>query len=391
MRKKILLAFIVLIVVGIGIQFYINKNSETQTGASQRGAGGRQRTIPVEVENIMTGTISDIGNFTGSLYANSRIIISAKISGKIERIHVNAGDIVKKGDLIAEIEDYEYLYMLEQAKAELGIAEANYNESKSALEIAKKEYERAKDLLQKRIMSTAEYDNVKHRHKIAENKHQSAKHQVDHRKASLNLAKLRLSYTKIYADWTSGADNRIVGEKFAEEGNLISINSPIVSILDNKHLKANIFASEKDYFRISIKDRATIRNSMIPDKIFNGYVSVIEPFLKESIRQGKIEVLVDNNENILKPGMFVNVIIEFEKKDNAIIVPFNSLVSRNQKEGIFIANEDKMKAEFIEVKTGIMQGDLVEIISPENLTGKVVTLGHHLLEHEANIYISNNK
>jgi RND family efflux transporter MFP subunit len=387
MRKKIFIVVFIIIVLVVGWKLYqdiISNESATNVSIQkQRGT----RSIPVEVENIESGIIKDIGHFTGTLNPNSRIIISPKISGRLKKIYFNAGDIVKKGDLIAEIEDMEYRYQFEQVKAELEISKVNCIESKSALDLAKKDFNRAKDLFNKLIMSTSEFDIIEHKFKIAEAKYESAKYQVELRKASLKLAELKLSYTKIYAEWEEENSTRIIAEKFIDEGNIININSPLVSIFDNNILKASVYISENDYFKISKNDRAIILNSMIPENQFEGYVYIIEPFLKENIRQGRIEILLKNIDNILKPGMFVNVLIEYESKDNATIVPFNSLVKRNEKDGVFLVNKENNIANFIPVDIGFSQDDKVEILSPANLSGQVITLGHHLVDDGTQINI----
>ncbi len=126
---------------------------------------------------------------------------------------------------------------------------------------------------------------------------------------------------------------------------------------------------------------------MGPDKIFTGNVVRIAPLLKESSRQARVEIEIPNPGQLLKPGMFVRAQIEFARHDNATLVPYAALVKREGKEGVFIADLNNLKALFTPVKTGIIHGELVEVIEPE-ISGFVVTLGNHLLEDGSDITVS---
>lgn len=112
--------------------------------------------------------------------------------------------------------------------------------------------------------------------------------------------------------------------------------------------------------------------------------------LKESSRQARVEIEVPNPEQLLKPGMFVRAKIEFARHDNAMLIPFTALVRREDKEGIFIADLNNLKARFVPVTTGIINGELVEVIEPK-ISGLVVTLGNHLLEDGSDIILPEKK
>jgi multidrug efflux pump subunit AcrA (membrane-fusion protein) len=103
-----------------------------------------------------------------------------------------------------------------------------------------------------------------------------------------------------------------------------------------------------------------------------------------------VEIEVPNPEQLLKPGMFVRAKIEFARHDNATLVPFAALVRREGEEGIFIADLNNLKARFVPVTTGIINGELAEIIEPA-ISGLAVTLGNHLLEDGSDIIISDKK
>jgi multidrug efflux pump subunit AcrA (membrane-fusion protein) len=93
-----------------------------------------------------------------------------------------------------------------------------------------------------------------------------------------------------------------------------------------------------------------------------------------------------NPEYLLKPGMFVRVQVEFARREDATLVPLTALVRRNGKEGVFIVDIGNLKARFVPVTTGIINGELAEITEPQ-ISGLVVTMGNHLLEDGSDIVL----
>jgi multidrug efflux pump subunit AcrA (membrane-fusion protein) len=127
--------------------------------------------------------------------------------------------------------------------------------------------------------------------------------------------------------------------------------------------------------------------SVFTDKRFQGEVVRVAPLLKETSRQARVEIDIDNEEGLLKPGMFVNVEIEFARRQNARMVPFSSLVYRNNLQGVFLADLENRKVSFRPVKVGIIEGERAEVVEPEDISGYVVVLGQHLLQDEMNIVL----
>lgn len=198
--------------------------------------------------------------------------------------------------------------------------------------------------------------------------------------AQLETAKVRISYTKIIATWETGSDVRYVGERFVDEGDLLSVNTPIISIIEIQPITAVIYATDKEYFRIKVGQNVTVDPGVFSGKKFQGKVVRLAPLLKETSRQARVEIDIENEEGLLKPGMFVNAEIEFGGRTNAKIVSFSAIVSRGNSRGIFLADKENKKAIFKPVKIGIIEGEKAEILEPSDISGFVVVLGQHLLQ-----------
>jgi len=348
--------------------------------------------VAVETQPIRKDVIKDIGIFTGSLFPKSQFVVAPKVAGWLQKLLVNFGDTVRQNQVIAILDDKEFTQQVEQARAELQVAKANAENCTSELDLAQREYERAKALREKQIASASELEGAEAAFKACQTKLKVSLAQVTQKESELAAAELRLSYTKVQAFWEGGDETRVVGERFVDEGALLQANQPIVSILENKPLTAVVYVVERDYPKIKALQRSIITTDAYPGRTFTGSVVRIAPLLQESSRQARVEIEIPNSEELLRPGMFIRARIEFASHDNATIVPLAALVKRNGQQGVFIvardphgqrpATIDELRARFVPVTVGIISGESVEIIEPSTFGGSefVVTMGNHLLE-----------
>jgi len=383
--KKTLVILVVLALASLfGWQAY-------RRASIQQGESVRQRSpfaVAVEVAPVEKATVFDRELFTGSLLPNSYFVVAPKVGGRLERLLVDIGDSVKRGQLIAALDDEEYEQRIDEARAELEVARANVIERRSNLGIARREYERAKALRQKKIISESELDSARAQSEAEEAKYRVAQAQVAQKEAALRAATVRLSYTKIQAYWEDGNEPRIVGERFVDEGSMLKANDPIVSILNIHPLTGVIHVIERDYSKVRTGQEAIVTTDAFPGKTFTGRILRVAPLLKETSRQARVEIEIPNPDEILKPGMFVRVQIEFAEHKNVTVVPLNALVKRKSQQGVFLADTQNMKAQFVPVTLGIIDHALAEVVKP-SLSGLVVTLGHHLLEDGSAIIMPN--
>jgi RND family efflux transporter MFP subunit len=381
MKKRVLLAAAVLLGAVAAWQIFQKISPSPATSPAGRGAP-----VAVETAPVTTGPITEEGIFTGTLMPESQYTVAPKVAGKLEKILVNIGDRVTRNQLIALQDDAEYLQQVGQAKAELDVAVANVEENRSALNLAKREFERARALREKKIVSESELDAAEAQFKAALAKQKVAEAQVAQKEAALKAAEVRLGYTRILAVWDGGPDTRVVGERFVDGGTMLAANAPIATILQIDPLTAVIHVIEKDYPSIRTGQSAVLQTDAYPGKTFPGAITRIAPLLKESARQARVEITVPNREEFLKPGMFVRVRIEFSRKESATLVPANALIRRNGSQGIFLADRETGKARFVPVTVGITSGETAEILDPA-VSGLVVTVGQHLLEDGASILL----
>jgi RND family efflux transporter MFP subunit len=345
-------------------------------------AGGpRAAAVAVEIAAVERGGIRDVGTFSGTLIPKSYFTVVPKISGRVKELLVDIGDRLSRGQLVAVLEDEEYQQQALQAEADLGVAQANLDEARSAQELAQKEYDRAKALHQKGILSDAELEAAQSAFSARDARYKVTVAQLANQQAARETARVRLSYTRIRAAWETGGDARFVGERFVNAGAMLSSNTAILSVIELQPITAVIHVTEKDYFRLRPDQPVALTSGAYAGRRFEGRVARVAPLLKETSREARVEVDVDNADGALKPGMFVNARIEFAVRTDATIVPASAVVTRGAAQGVFLADLETKKAVFQPVTIGVIEGDRAEIVEPAGLTGHVVTLGHHLLEN----------
>ncbi len=391
MKRLAASAIIVIAIAGTGWEAHRRIVASAGKGAVDRSAIA----VAVEVQPVRKDTIRDIGVFTGSLVPQSQFVVAPKAAGWLKKLLVDIGDRVSRNDVIAVLDDEQFTRQVEQAGAELQVAKANAENGASALDLAQREYKRITALREKQIASAAELDAAAAQYNASQTQLKVTLAQVAQKEAALEGAKLQLSYTQVRAFWEAGDPNRVVGERFVDEGALVQTNQPMVSILENNPLVAVVFVIERDYPKMAIGQQALVTTDAYPGQTFTGRIRRIAPLMKETSRQARVEIEVPNPAHRLKPGMFVRAQVEFATHTNATLVPFSAIVRRAGREGVFVVpapggsgpqtqKEATAQARFVPVTVGIVSGETVEIVEPE-VSGLVVTLGNHLLENGSRI------
>jgi RND family efflux transporter MFP subunit len=387
MKKFIFLGVSLLVLVAVvGWQVYERSQKEGTNRKQGWGGGSRNAPVAVEVEKVQLRDMRDRVILTGTLEPESRYLVASKVSGRLEKLFVEMGDEVEKGKVLARLDDAEAIQQTMMAGAALKTAESYLEASQEAFEQSEREYKRQKDLFSRGLITKIQQENAKSQYATRLANLKMARSSLLERISSLEAAKIRLSYTKIYVDWEGDTPKRIVGERFVDPGSLLNANTPILSILNIYNLTAVVYVTEMDYFKLRRGLSAEISVDSLPERKFSGTILRIAPFLRENSREARVEVLVPNPEGFLKPGMFVRVNVEIELRKKVAAVPFAAVINRKGK-GIFLADNESSKVSFVKIKSGIIENDWMEIREP-NIKGFVVTLGHHLLRDGSPIMIA---
>jgi len=334
--------------------------SRFQEQSGQTGTRQASRSMPVAVVPIQRGPIELHRTFSGTLESPARLVVSPKISGRIEGLNVDLGDTVRRGQVVAELDDDEYVQAIILAKADIAVAKANLVEAKSALEIAARKLKRFQLLRERRATSDSEFDLAQagHMGKLAHL--EVSKAQLIRAEASLETAKIRIGYTKVTAGWTGGDDYRVVADRYVDEGETVSANAPLLSIVEVDPIIGVIFVTEKDYIHLKRGQAVMLTTDAYPGKQFKGRISRIAPVFRTTTRQAKIELAINNPQQRLKPGMFIRTTVVLDRIADVTIVPGQALTKRDDKDGIFVVNDDGQSVAWREVNVVTLGQQLVE-------------------------------
>jgi RND family efflux transporter MFP subunit len=381
LKKSALLVVLAGTVIGVWLWLGPQRN-RTDKGRQEASS----QPAPVEVAPIERGPMELRRTFSGALEAPGQFVVAPKVSGRVERLTVNLADSVSRGQVVAELDNDEYVQAVAQSRAELAVARANLVEAESALEIAVRELDRVVRLRERGVASESNLDTARANRLAKKARLEVARAEVTRAEASLATARIRLGYTRITADWSGGKGSRVVAERYVDEGQTVSANTPLLRIVELDPVTGVIFATEKDYGKLQPGQGVSLATDAYPGESFDGRILRIAPVFREATRQARVEVSVKNPGHRLKPGMFIRATVVLDRVADAVIVPEQALTSRNNRTGVFLVDDDGRSVVWREVRVGIREGGRVQVLG-EELSGRVVILGQQLVDEGSPIVI----
>jgi len=325
----------------------------------------------VKVFKVRKQRISEKLFYTGVIEPWKKINITPDIGGKIAKIHVEEGDRIKKGQLLAEMDTRAIRLQLEQAQAGLAVAQANYKD-------AKRNMERMERLQQEKAVSDQQYEKIKLAYEAADAHLQQGR-------AAVNLARHNLDVSLMKAPFSG-----VVASKNAEVGDVInpmmggfSSASGVLTLMDFSRVKIEIDVSHQDVVRIKKRQLAQLRVTAYPDKDFPGHVSLVNITAGPVTKKFKVAVEIANPDLLLRPNTFGEVFLEVRTHENTLVIPQKAVLEGKY---VFIVREDNT-VERKEVIFGLQNSDRIEVINGLKEGDLVVVEGNYSLEDGAKIDI----
>lgn len=365
--------FILALVLLAGVRFVTGPDNGN--GAVPRGA----RAIYVELGQASFGTMREVGQYYGTLSAAQKFSVSPKVGGELKRLLVDIGDRIESGQVLARLDDETYRLTRDQASHNVGLAEAQQAEAEANLSLAESDLARQASLADKRITPQSEYEAYQNKKAQAQARLMLAESQLNVARSQLADAALKLSYTEISATWPEDSP-RWIGERLADEGDLLTANTPFLSVVSLDPLLVVVEVIERDYPKIRIGQEAELRTEAFPGEVFTGRVVRVAPVLSTNTRQARVELEVANADLRLKPGMFTEVLFIFKEIENVWSVPQDVPFRRTEGFVIFVADPETNTVKLQPVKLGLVEDGRVELVDSPPIDGPVVFLGQHLLE-----------
>jgi membrane fusion protein (multidrug efflux system) len=347
--RFMLLAMVILIFVMAGA---IKK--ESASIASVKAAGGKQERPPINAVTLALkpAAIHDRINLPGSIEPWTTLALLSKLNGTIEAVLVREGQKVKKGDVLARIEEEDYRIAVDRAKA--------------AYDLARAEYERDKAIYAKGVIPTATLDTNKTRMETA--------------KADYDNAKLQYSRCTVTAPMTG-----MMKKVDAKVGLQLSVGDPIAEIIEIDRLKAVVGIPESDVTAVRGLDTINISLQALKDRTIAGKVHYLSSAPETVARLFRLELAIDNSSGEVLPGMFLRADVVKRTVPDAIVIPFYSVISRNNEQYVYTEEDGVVQKK--KVRLGIMEKWQVEVV--EGLAGgeRLVVEGHRDVEDKQKVKV----
>jgi RND family efflux transporter MFP subunit len=338
-----------------------------------RGSGGAGRAQPVEIATPESVRLVDRASLVGALQAKQQVQVTPRASGRVLSIEVDRGDRVRAGQVLARLEDDELRQQVRRAEAALQVARASLSQRGAELDNVRAEEQRYLNLEEDGVVSSQQLAQARTSVAVSAAQSQLAEAQVAQAEAELEELRIRLGQTTIVSPLGG-----VVGERYVDPGALVSPTTPVVLILDLSRMVTEVNVPERDIMKIQVGTAARVSLDAVPGEQFEGRVLRISPLLDSQTRTAPVEIEIDNPRERLKAEMFARVALNLTTERQALLVSRDALVYRNGNSGVFVVEGDR--ARFQRIETGLVEGDMVEILTGVSAADVIVTRGANLLK-----------
>jgi RND family efflux transporter MFP subunit len=282
--------------------------------------------------------------------------LSFRVGGTIQKIYFKPGELIKKGELIAELDNSDFILKYQEIKSKL-------ESLKSVNKSTESTYKRFKILYKNNNIPLQDLENIK-------GKYNSELNQIKSIEKSLELLNKQVKYTQLYAPFTG----TIANQKF-EELESIEENRPFIKFIDPDNLEATVFIPENKINFININDKVKIKIFNKNNFLVDGIITEINSEANSITKTYKTKIKILNADNNIKSGMSCEVI--YNKSDyynnNYFIIPIDSVFSGNDSEKNFVwkfnpvdstvikteVKSEKIVSQGILIKQGLNQDDII--------------------------------
>ncbi len=363
-KKYIIIAAIVIAALVLGFSFLIRPQ------VVDTGAVGDTGGTPVETVLVQKGDIASVSAISGKLEALHQVSVVAKVTGKVKEISSQVGQPIKKGEAIFVIDDTDIKSQLDQAQAALSMAEANYRQNRERFENAKKDLERGEMLFKEGAISEQALEQM--RAAASDAGLQVLEAQLAQAKASYDMA------LKQYKEcWVASPIDGTVAYINVGVGETVSPGVPVAMVVDMSAVVLKGSIGESLINQVEKQGTVDVRIPSVGDMPFTGTIKEISP--AADLRTGLfgLQVLIQNPDGVIKPGMFAEADLVKASKNNALYIPSAAVLSKNGESYVYIVVDGK--AIYREVTTGIVGDGIVEIINGVKEGEEVIVRGQHYL------------
>jgi HlyD family secretion protein len=372
--------------------------------AVTRATSSSTKIDPTKIASVEQGDLAKSVVATGKVQPITKVEVKSKASGIVKKLLVDAGDRVKQGQVLAELDKEELQAQVRGDEAQLSAAEANLRAAQADVERSKvdaegvdvptlqRAYERAQTMASQGVVSASALDDAQRNYELAVNKRDLAKAQltvnqskvkqaeaqVTQYKASLSRSEEQLNYATIVSPIDGEVLSRDVEVGDAVSSILVLGSSAtlVMTLGDMRQVYVDGKVDESDIGKVYLGQPARIKVESFKDKTFNGKVTKIAPMgvEKDNVTTFQVRVSIDNSTGELKALMTANAEVILEEHHNVLIIPESALIYDKDKKASVEVPDAKAKdgKRKVTVSVGISNGAKTELLSGLKKDDKVV-------------------
>jgi RND family efflux transporter MFP subunit len=373
----------------LGVVFTAACKSDYPATSRQNRPGDGKGARQVKTARVEETPFGEAVTVNGTLAAYDQTVAGVKVPGRLRTITVDLGSVVRRGQVIAQVDPQDYNLRVQQAEAALAQARARVGlspdgkddrvnpeqtgtvrQARAVLDEARVSRNRAAKLVEQGIVARSEFDTSDANYKVALSRYQDSIEEIRNRQAmvaqrrsELALARQQLADTSVYAPIDG-----IVQEKRASVGEYLAAGAPLVNIvrMDPLRLRAEVPERDARNVRSGQNVRVTVDGN---SNVYVGQIMRLSPVIAQQTRMLMVEADVRNNGG-LRPGAFARAEIVTDDAKMAVTVPNNAIVTFAGIEKVIIVQNGKALEK--PVTTGRRNGDWTEIVAGVNVGDQVV-------------------
>ena len=308
--------------------------------------------IPVEAAAVKAGGIDAAYRGTATMEAEDEATVVAKTGGVIEQIMVEEGQKVRAGQTLARLDT-------ERLRVEVARA-------KSSLDNLESVHKRNESVFQRNLVSREAYDR--------------SKADVETARAAYDLAVISLRDADVRAPFDG-----VVTARYIKLGNMIQSNAQAFRITKMDRLQAALHVPERDIHKLHPGHQVKLTVDAWPGKEFSGEVVRVNPVVDAATGTVKVTVQMAANQPELQPGMFGRAEILYDRKENALLIPKDAVMTEDAQQAVFVVTGDKAHRRTI--KTGYSDSEHYEVVEGLKAGEQVVTTGQTNLKDDAKVQV----
>ncbi len=372
MRKKIvsiiLAAFLLMgILAGCGAKEAPGPNASEE-----------EKYIPVEIAVLEQKTISNETTFNGKIFADKEVFVVPKTPGKVTSMNVTVGSVVKKGTVLFQLDQEDIQKQVDLTKKSIDLAQANYELTKEKIDNAKLTLERTRALYEQGAIPKSQLEQAE----LAASDKSLQTIQVQTEQAQLQYKQALDGLQNLTV--VAPVDG-IVSAVAAEVGEMASTAQPTVTIVNMDRVYAEINVTENVINALSIGKEVVVDIPSASSESLTGKIDKISPVSDGRTQLYPIRIYMENQNHLIKPGMFAKVKLATSARENVIAVRTEAIASENNKNIVYVVENDRAIAK--EIAIGLDTGTETEVISGLKVGEKVIIKGQDYIEDGSKVKV----